>query len=85
MMAAHPELEPLAVLVLVLVNSVEPKDEGVSTAQLARRLGIEHALIRRAAAELDTREWVTTAPVGGASPALRLFPRSRGEWGSPSP
>ncbi|WP_162619590.1 MarR family transcriptional regulator [Salinicola peritrichatus] len=70
--AAHPELEPLAVLVLLAVRQSDSPN-GVTTARLSRRLGIEHALIRRAAAELEALGWIVTEPVGGASPALRLI------------
>ncbi len=78
-MTAHPELDMLTALVLVMVREAEPSEGGISTALLARRLGVEHALVRRAAAELDTGGWVTTMPVDGASPALRLFARKDGE------
>jgi DNA-binding MarR family transcriptional regulator len=70
----YPELEPVAALVLVaLRQSDAPGDSGVSSALLARHLGLEHALIRRAAAELETDGWVAARPAGGASPALRLI------------
>lgn len=75
LMAAHPELEPLAALVLLALRERgrEVETEGMTTSQLSRRLDIEHALIRRAAAELEAGGWVTSHPVGGASPSLRLF------------
>lgn len=70
----HSELDPLAALVLLAVHQPDAaRDSGVSTALVSRRLGIEHALIRRAAAELEAGGWVTATPVGGASPALRLI------------
>ncbi|WP_144076844.1 hypothetical protein [Salinicola socius] len=70
----HPQLDPVAALVLLaLRQSDAPGDGSVSTALMSRRLGLEHALIRRAAAELETGGWVSAQPVGGASPALRLI------------
>ncbi|WP_110707965.1 helix-turn-helix domain-containing protein [Salinicola sp. CR57] len=70
----HPELDPLAALVLLAIrHSGAAGDSGVSTALVSRRLGLEHALVRRAAAELESDGWVTATPVGGASPALRLI------------
>ncbi|MDH4574505.1 hypothetical protein [Salinicola acroporae] len=72
--AEHPELDPLAALVLLAIrHSSVAGDSGVSTALVSRRLGLEHALVRRAAAELESDGWVTATPVGGASPALRLI------------
>ena len=72
--AEPPELDPLAVLVLLAVRQSDAaRESGVSTALMSRRLGIEHALIRRAAAELEAGGWVTATPAGGASPALRLI------------
>jgi len=71
---AHPELDALAALVLLaLRESDSPDEKGMTTASLSRHLGIEHALIRRAAAELEALGWIVTEPVGGASPALRLI------------
>ncbi|WFF40707.1 hypothetical protein EVC62_03880 [Salinicola endophyticus] len=91
--AAHPELDPLAVLLLALLrgagpgkraelaspdsaHSAQPRSElsraGLSSAQLSRHLGIEHALVRRAAAELEAAGWIDTQARGGASPALWL-------------
>ncbi|MGQ7243304.1 MarR family transcriptional regulator [Salinicola sp. V024] len=70
----HPQLDPVAALVLVaLRQSDAPSATGVSSAVLSRHLGLEHALIRRAAAELEAGGWVTARPSGGASPALRLI------------
>lgn len=70
----HPQLDPLAALVLVaLRRSDASRESGVSSALLSRRLGIEHALIRRAATELESGGWILTRPAGGASPALRLI------------
>ncbi|GHB32426.1 MarR family transcriptional regulator [Salinicola rhizosphaerae] len=80
--ARHPELDPLAALVLLAVRHADASYEenaernGVTTAALSRRLGVEHALVRRAATELEALNLIATAPNGGASPALRL--RSRG-------
>jgi len=70
----HPELDPLAALVLLALRESDlPRGRGVSTALLSRRLGFEHALIRRAAAELEAHGWVLIEPAGGTSPALRLI------------
>ncbi|WP_322528736.1 hypothetical protein R5R73_02980 [Salinicola sp. LHM] len=70
----HPQLEPLAALVLVALRRSDASTEsGVSSALLSRRLGIEHALIRRAATELESGGWILTRSAGGASPALRLI------------
>lgn len=79
--ADYPQLDTLAALVLLAVRHADAyQDEnaertGVTTAALSRRLGVEHALVRRAATELEAMELIATAPNGGASPALRL--RSR--------
>lgn len=74
---AHPELDPLAgLIVLALREFGWMGDEGTTTALLSRRLGIEHALIRRACAELEAADWIATQPVGGASPALRVMARA---------
>jgi len=71
---AHPKLDPLAALVLLAIRQSEaPGERGLTTAVMSRHLGIEHALIRRAAAELEAEGWVSAPPVGGASPALRLI------------
>ncbi|RJS91930.1 helix-turn-helix domain-containing protein [Salinisphaera sp. Q1T1-3] len=74
--AAHPDLEPLAGIVLLAVCAqYDPgRGKGVNTALLAQRLDIEHALIRRAVTDLETRGWITAESAGGASPALRLVP-----------
>ncbi|RUR35519.1 MarR family transcriptional regulator [Vreelandella populi] len=69
---AHPELDTLAALVLLALCELPPNEKGISSALLARRLDIEHALIRRACAELEEADWVSTQPAGGASPALRV-------------
>lgn len=78
----HAELDPLAALVLVAVREFEwpegespnkgQKPQGITTALLSRKLDIEHALIRRAAAELEAGNWISTEPASAASPALRL-------------
>ncbi|WP_251977629.1 MarR family transcriptional regulator [Salinicola avicenniae] len=72
--ASHPDLEPLAALVLLAVRQFgEGRDaRGVTTSLLSRKLGIEHALVRRAAADLEAAGFVAAVPAGGASPALRL-------------
>lgn len=75
----QPQLDPLAALVLVALRALDAQGgggeekTGTTTALLSRRLGIEHALIRRAAAELESGGWILTRPAGGASPALRLI------------
>lgn len=70
---AHPELDTLAALVLLALNgSPAATSKGLSSALLSRRLSIEHALIRRACAELEETGWVETQPAGGASSALRV-------------
>lgn len=69
---AHPELDTLAALVLLALRESPPAEKGISSALLARHLNIEHALIRRACAELEDAGWVSTQPAGGASPALRV-------------
>ncbi|PRY64965.1 MarR family protein [Vreelandella songnenensis] len=70
--ADHPELDPLAALVLLALASSPSSEKGVSSALLARRLDIEHALILRACTTLEEAGWVSTQPAGGASPALRV-------------
>ncbi|MBZ5487645.1 MarR family transcriptional regulator [Halomonas aquamarina] len=70
--AAHPELDPLAALVLLALDEQPPSENGVSSALLARYLEIEHALIRRACTTLEEAGWIRTQPAGGASPALRV-------------
>ena len=70
--AAYPELDTLAALVLLALDASSPSDKGVSSALLARRLAIEHALIRRACATLEEAGWIHTQPAGGASSALRV-------------
>ncbi|MFG6667745.1 MarR family transcriptional regulator [Halomonas sp. HNIBRBA4712] len=67
---AHPALDGLSALVLLALD--EQNEAGLSSARLARRLGIEHALVRRALAELEALGWVALSPAGGASPALRV-------------
>ncbi|MCB8889293.1 MarR family transcriptional regulator [Vreelandella malpeensis] len=67
---AHPSLDALQALVLLALDD-QGKD-GLSSALLSRRLGIEHALIRRALAELEVQGWVHLTAGGGASPALRV-------------
>lgn len=67
---AHPSLDALQALVLLALDG-QGKD-GLSSALLSRRLGVEHALIRRAMAQLETLGWVHLAVAGGASPALRV-------------
>lgn len=69
---AHPELDTLAALVLLALGELSPVEKGTSSALLARRLDIEHALIRRACAALEDAGWVNTQPAGGASSALRV-------------
>jgi hypothetical protein len=75
----HPQLDPLAALVLVALRALDAQGDGgeektgATSALLSRRLGIEHALIRRAAAELESGGWILTRPAGGASSALRLI------------
>ena len=69
---AHPELDTLAALVLLALRELPPAEKGMTSARLARRLDIEHALIRRACAELEDAGWISTQPAGGASPALRV-------------
>lgn len=74
---AHPELDPLAALVLLAMRESvsvfgDDSPRGLTTALLSRRLGIEHALIRRAAADLEALGWIRAEATGGASPALRL-------------
>lgn len=69
---AHPELDTLAALVLLALREASPAGKGISSALLARRLAIEHALIRRACAALEDVGWVNTQPASGASPALRV-------------
>ncbi|MGP8289327.1 MarR family transcriptional regulator [Vreelandella zhanjiangensis] len=69
---AHPELDTLAALVLLALRESPPAEKGISSALLARHLNIEHALIRRACAELEDAGWVSTQPASGASPALRV-------------
>ncbi|WP_110656574.1 MarR family transcriptional regulator [Salinicola halimionae] len=70
----HPELEPVAALVLLALKESGPaREAGISTALISRRLGLEHALIRRAAADLETGGWVSARPAGASSPALRLI------------
>ncbi|KFF48045.1 hypothetical protein GY26_16625 [Gammaproteobacteria bacterium MFB021] len=68
--AAHPELDPLALVLLAALRDVN--DPPLSSARLSRHLGIEHALVRRAAAELEAAGWIATQARGGASPALGL-------------
>ncbi|WP_447530243.1 MarR family transcriptional regulator [Vreelandella sp. TE19] len=68
---AHPKLDTLSALVLVALDRVAG-EAALSTAQLARRLEIEHALIRRACAELETEGWVVIDPAAGPGPALRV-------------
>lgn len=70
--AAYPELDTLAALVLLALNASPPSEKGVSSALLARRLDIEHALIRRACTTLEEAGWVHSQPAGGASSALRV-------------
>ena len=48
--------------------------DAINTALLAQQLGFEHAMVYRAATELETRGYISSTPVGGASPALRLLP-----------
>ncbi|MGO2240281.1 MAG: hypothetical protein ACTH5D_00810 [Halomonas sp.] len=50
-----------------------PSEKGVSSALLARGLGIEHALIRRACTTLEEADWVHARLAGGASSALRVM------------
>lgn len=69
---AHPELDTLAALVLLALGELSPVEKGTSSALLARRLDIEHALIRRACAALEDAGWVNTQPAGSSSPALRV-------------
>ncbi|WP_353981009.1 MarR family transcriptional regulator [Salinicola endophyticus] len=68
--AAHPELDPLAALLLAALHDVA--EPSLSSARLSRHLGIEHALVRRAAAELEAAGWIATQARVGASPALGL-------------
>ena len=74
--AACPELEPSAVIVLLATREYRAtgRDKGINTALLAQQLGFEHAMVYRAATELETRGYISSTPVGGASPALRLLP-----------
>ncbi|MCP1314187.1 MarR family transcriptional regulator [Halomonas sp. 707D7] len=67
---AHPSLDALQALVLLALDG-QGKD-GLSSARLSRRFGVEHALIRRACTELEAQGWVHLAVAGGASPALRV-------------
>lgn len=69
---AHPELDTLVALVLLALRELPSTEKGVSSALLARRLDVEHALIRRACTTLEDAGWVSTQPAGGASPALRV-------------
>ncbi|WNL39188.1 MarR family transcriptional regulator [Halomonas sp. PAMB 3232] len=67
---AYPALDALQALVLLALD--EQGKPGISSARLSRRLEIEHALIRRACAELDAQGWVRLTAAGGATPALRV-------------
>lgn len=49
----------------------------LSSATIARRLTLEHALVRRACAELNARGFIDARPAGGASPALKVRPKSQ--------
>ncbi len=70
--ADHPELDPLAALVLLALASSPSSEKGVSSALLARRLEIEHALIRRACATLEDAGFLHIQPANGPSPVLRV-------------
>ncbi|WNL42531.1 helix-turn-helix domain-containing protein [Halomonas sp. PAMB 3264] len=67
---AYPALDALQALVLLALD--EQGKLGISSARLSRRLEIEHALIRRALAELEAQGWVRLTSSGGPSPALRI-------------
>ncbi|RKQ96939.1 formate dehydrogenase F4B subunit [Kushneria sinocarnis] len=76
-LAARPALQPLEAVLLAAVieaqqDAGDGRRTGVDTGRLARRFEIEHALVRRSAAALSAAGWLTTAPRGGRSPALRL-------------
>ncbi len=72
LLEAHPSLDPLAGMVWIALRDWGTTARGLTTAQLSRRLEVEHALIRRAAADLEALGWIDSQPAGGASPALRL-------------
>ncbi|WP_110670478.1 MarR family transcriptional regulator [Salinicola halophilus] len=72
LLQAHLGLDPLAGVVWLALRDVGDSPRGLTTAQLSRRLEVEHALVRRAAAELEALGWIDSRPAGGASPALRL-------------
>ncbi|WP_252108205.1 MULTISPECIES: MarR family transcriptional regulator [unclassified Halomonas] len=66
----YPALDALQALVLLALD--EQGEGGISSARLSRRLEIEHALIRRACAELEAQGWVRLTAAGKATPALRI-------------
>ena len=75
--ASAPELDDTARIVLFAVREFgadSASAKGVNTVRLAKQLDIEHALIRRAATELEANGYILSTSVGGASPALRLSP-----------
>jgi len=74
--AAAPELSDTCAVVLLATREFHDsgRGKGVNTTLIAQRLDIEHAMVRRAATELETGGYITSIPVGGASPALRLKP-----------
>lgn len=64
----RPELAPLEALVLAVLMDRSPIDTG----RIARQFELEHALIRRAAASLEAKGWLTSAIKSGKSPGLKL-------------
>lgn len=64
----RPELAPLEALVLAVLMDRSPIDTG----RIARQFELEHALIRRASASLETKGWLTSESKSGKSPGLKL-------------
>ena len=70
-----PELDDTARIVLLAVREASADTrsiQGINTVRLSKQLDMEHALIRRAATELENAGYICITSVGKASPALRL-------------
>ncbi|MCM2129838.1 MarR family transcriptional regulator [Larsenimonas rhizosphaerae] len=65
--AAHG-VDALEGLVLALLAERSPQ----ATGTLARRMALEHALVRRSASRLEEAGWIACEPSSGRSPGMRL-------------
>ncbi|ODC04548.1 hypothetical protein BFW38_14435 [Terasakiispira papahanaumokuakeensis] len=73
LMNQRPELTPLEALLLAVLMDRSAINERQDTGRISRQLDVEHALVRRAAASLEAKGWLTSTSKSGKSPGLKLM------------